>query len=252
MTDATLTRGSQDALISADMLVPFHKGWNKIDGVTVRGNRLTVDPDAYFFARESGVTWILCDWAGVRANLLGANETSETAIEQKVLDYVREFGRKTTDAAEILVTAELVYGHLFRDELLREPGLSSVPEQMPQMLRECATLMALNRVQIDGTIPQVGPAWMIAATAAVVYGLNEADAELLDELYHGTWFNEGRRVESVRAHAALGGRLVHGCQSKPNQSGGCVVPYGTDIAAFRDELNNFRTEWLARVRAMGA
>lgn len=93
---------------------------------------------------------------------------------------------------------------------------------------------------------------MIAATAAAVYGLDEPTAETLDELYHGTWFNESRRIESVLAHAALGGRLVHGCQPSPNQSGGCVVPYGTDIAGFRAELGTFRAEWLDRVRAMGA
>jgi len=28
----------------------------------------------------------------------------------------------------------------------------------------------------------------------------------------------------IKAHAALGGRLVHGYQSTPNQSGGAVVP----------------------------
>jgi hypothetical protein len=44
------------------------------------------------------------------------------------------------------------------------------------------------------------------------------------EVYHSTWFNESRRIESVKAHAALGGRLVHGCQSVPNQSGGACVP----------------------------
>ncbi|MEV8153393.1 hypothetical protein AB0R11_12375, partial [Streptomyces fradiae] len=30
---------------------------------------------------------------------------------------------------------------------------------------------------------------------------------------HGGWFNEPRRIESIKAHAALGGRLLHGCQS---------------------------------------
>jgi hypothetical protein len=250
--EATLTRDRHDALISVDMPAAFHEGWNKIEGVTVTGTRLTINPDDYFFAREPGVTWVLCDWAGVRANLLGARETSETAIEQQVLDYVREYGRETTDAAEVLLTAWGVNAYLFRDELRSDPGLAWVPEQMPRMLRECSTLTALNRVRIDGTIPQVGPAWMIAAAAAVVYGLDETTAETLDELYHGTWFNEGRRIESVLAHAALGGRLVHGCQSSPNMSGGCVVPYGTDIAAFRTELGTFRAEWLHRVHAMGA
>lgn len=56
--------------------------------------------------------------------------------------------------------------------------------------------------------------------------LDDATGAMLDEVYHSTWFNEYRRVESIKAHAALGGRLVHGCQSVPNQSGGACVPYG--------------------------
>lgn len=249
---AALTRDSRDALISVDLPVAFHPGWNKITGVTVEGTRLTIDPGTYFFSQDPGVTWVLCDWVTVQADLLKARETSQTAIEQCALDHVREHGRSTREPAEVLKNAWEVYAYLFRDDLLEDPGLARLPKQMPRMLRECATLMALNRVNVDGEIPQVGPAWMIAAVAAVVYDLDEATAETLDELYHGTWFNEGRRIESVLAHAALGGRLVHGCQSSPDMSGGCVVPYGTDIGKFRAELGAFKAEWLNRVRAMGA
>lgn len=250
MTEAaTLTQEPQD-VISVDLPEPFHPGWNKIPGVRVDDTRLSINPDVYFFRRDPGVAWTLCDWDAVRADLLGARETPETAIEQQVLDYVREHGRHTTDAAEVLRTAHEVYAYVFRGEQLLDPGLASVPPQMLRMLRECATLMALNRVTIDGQIPQVGPAWMIGAVAAVVYDLSDAAAEQLDELYHGTWFNEPRRIESVLAHAALGGRLVHGCQSSPNMSGGCVVPFGADIDAFRAELGAFRAEWLDRVRAL--
>ncbi|GAA4235609.1 hypothetical protein GCM10022254_43210 [Actinomadura meridiana] len=57
----------------------------------------------------------------------------------------------------------------------------------------------------------------------------------------------------VKAHVALGGRLVHGCQSgqEVNMAGGCVVPFGADIGRFRDELSAFRHEWIERVRACG-
>jgi hypothetical protein len=67
-------------------------------------------------------------------------------------------------------------------------------------------------------------------------------------VYHGTWFNESRRIESVKAHTALGGRLVHGCQSQPNLSGGAVAPYGTDISTFRDELAAMREDWISAIR----
>jgi outer membrane murein-binding lipoprotein Lpp len=61
-----------------------------------------------------------------------------------------------------------------------------------------------------------------------------------------------RRIESIKAHAALGGRLVHGCQSVPNQSGGAVVPYGASIDRFRQDLDAFRAEWLAAIRSCKA
>lgn len=117
------------------------------------------------------------------------------------------------------------------------------------MLREMGTMMSLNRVELTGSITTVGPAWFFPITAQVVYGLSEAEGAALDELYHGGFFNEYRRIESVKAHAALGGRLVHGCQSAPDQSGGCVVPYGTDMAQFQAELNGFKRQWMNAICA---
>lgn len=72
---------------------------------------------------------------------------------------------------------------------------------------------------------------------------------MLDEVYHGGWFNEHRRIESIKAHAALGGRLVHGCQSVPDQSGGVVAPYGASMANFRDDLAAFKAGWIEQVYA---
>ena len=77
----------------------------------------------------------------------------------------------------------------------------------------------------------------------------DAGWERVDELYHGGFFNETRRVESIKAHAALGGRLVHGCQSSPNMSGGVVAPYGLDVAQFTTELNAFKDDWRAAIHA---
>jgi hypothetical protein len=57
------------------------------------------------------------------------------------------------------------------------------------------------------------------------------------------------RIESIKAHVALGGRLVHGCQSVPNQSGGACVPYGASLKTFRAELSRFRAGWLDQVYA---
>ncbi|MER6808798.1 hypothetical protein ABT299_05925 [Spirillospora sp. NPDC000708] len=92
------------------------------------------------------------------------------------------------------------------------------------------TMMALNRVEMSGEITNVGPAWMFGEAAKVVFGLTTAEAEMIDELYRGSWFNEPRRVEQVKAHVALGGRLVHGCRSgvEVDMAGGCVAPFGFD------------------------
>ncbi len=65
-------------------------------------------------------------------------------------------------------------------------------------------------MEADGRISVVGPAWFFADTAQVVYDLDEPIVEKLDEVFHGGLFNENRRIESIKAHTALGGRLVHG------------------------------------------
>lgn len=228
--------------------LPFSSGWNRIPGLTVDGDTLVIDPAEYFFLFESPA-WTLCDWQKVRDELLDTTETTVQATEQRVLDFVRAHGRHTDNPADVLRTAWQVYEHIFREEHLTDPGLAWVTPQMLTALRECATLMALNRVNLDGHISNVGPAWMIAAAAAVAFDFSDDEAEQLDELYHGLWFNEPRRIESVLAHAALGGRLVHGCQSRPNMSGGCVVPYGCDIDSFYRNLGTMRGEWLTKVLA---
>jgi hypothetical protein len=232
----------------------FHHGWNAISGVTAQGTALTIDPEAYFF-RYTNPTWVVCDWDSVAADLVNVSETTDSAIEQIALDYVRTHGQVTDDPAEVLSIAYQAYSWLFRAEHLSDPGLMElgVTAQHRRMLTEMGTMMALNRVELTGEITNVGPAWMFGEAAKVVYGIEGAEAELLDELYHGTWFNETRRIESVKAHVALGGRLVHGCQSgtEINMAGGAVAPYGADMDRFRLELGTFRHTWIQAVRACG-
>ena len=79
--------------------------------------------------------------------------------------------------------------------------------------------------------------------------ITRADGRMLDEVYHGGWFNEYRRIEGIKAHTALGGRLVHGCQSVPDQSGGVVAPYGTSMADFAVELAGMKSEWIEQVES---
>jgi hypothetical protein len=241
---------SRPDVIQVQLPEPFSSGWNRIPGVHVQDCTLSIDPGEYFF-RYDNPRWLLVDWPLVRDKLLPAEETTEVAVEQQTLNFVKTHGRHTTDPAAVLCTAWEVYSYIFREAHLTDPGLAGVTVAQLRMLREMGTVMALNRVELDGEISNVGPAWMFPATCRVVHGLDEAEAEQVDELYHGTWFNEPRRIESVKAHAALGGRLVHGCQSRPNLSGGVVAPYGCDITAFKTQLAAFRTEWIERVLALG-
>lgn len=223
--------------------------WSRLPGVRVDGRTVTVDPTEYFFRFDAN-TWRVVDWELVRDRLLGVRETSEKALEQVALEFIQEHGHSTDDAAEVLTIAWHVYSYLFRDELLPVAGLEQIGTDELRMLREAAVFMALNKVELDGSISNVGPCWFFPAATGVVFDLDDEAGEALDEVYHGTWFNESRRVESILAHAALGGRLVHGCQSSPNQSGGALVPYGGSIERFRADLASFRDGWLAEVRAL--
>jgi hypothetical protein len=224
--------------------------WSRLPGVSVDGPAVTISPADYFFRFDSR-SWLVADWEAVRDCLLPVTETAEEAIEQVALEFIRANARVTTDPAEVLTIAWHVYSYLFRDELLPVAGLEQFGREELRMLREAATFMALNKVRDDGSIANVGPCSFFPAATGIVFDLEEA-GQMLDEVYHGTWFNEARRVESIKAHAALGGRLVHGCQSVPNQSGGAVVPYGASIDRFRQDLDAFRGEWLAAVRSCKA
>ncbi|OKJ74192.1 hypothetical protein [Streptomyces sp. CB02460] len=235
-------------VIEVTLPTEFHPGWSRLPGIQVVGRTLTIDPAEYFFRLESH-SWLVADWEMVRTELLPIHETTGSAVEQLALDFIKEHAKPTADPALVLRTAYEVYAYLFRSELLESAGLPNVTADHLRMLCEAATLMALNKVELDGHISNIGPCWFFPAATSVVFGLDEEEGRMLDELYHGGWFNEHRRIESVKAHAALGGRLVHGCQAAADQSGGVVAPYGATMSTFRQDLETFKAEWIARVYA---
>jgi hypothetical protein len=242
-----MTPTAAPPFIRATLPGPLDPRWSRLPGLEVDGSTVTLAPDYWF--RFENPSWLVCDWAGVCDELLPAAETGHQALEQTVLNYIRAHSRVTTDPAEVLGIAWHVYAHLFRDELLPVAGLEAIGPDELRMLRQAATLMALNKVEDTGHISNISPTWFFGAAVPVVFDLSDQAGQLIDEVYHGTWFNETRRIESVKAHAALGGRLVHGCQSGGNMSGGAVAPYGADIESFRSELGTMRAQWIEAVRA---
>jgi hypothetical protein len=236
------------ALISVELPEAFDPGWNRIPGITVAGNRVTIDPQEYFF-KLNDFSWLVIDWADVVRDVLDATETPDESLEQIALDYIKANAHTTTDAGQVLAIGYEVYRYIFRAEHLADLGMPEVTEDHLRMLRQAGTFMALNKVQLTGEIANIGPAWFFNSTTRAVFGLSDAEGDMLDEVYHGGWFNETRRLELVRAHTALGGRLVHGCQSVPSQTGGAVVPYGAPLQRFREELAAMKGEWIAAVEA---
>ncbi|MFF1479586.1 hypothetical protein ACFVYD_18835 [Streptomyces sp. NPDC058301] len=234
--------------ITVELPEAFDARWSRLPGIQVEGRRITIDPAEYFFRFESN-TWLISDWELVKSQLLEVEETTESAVEQLALHFIKQHGQSTSDADRVLATAYEVYAYLFRDEHLTGLGLPRITADHLRMLREAATLMALNKVELDGHISNVGPCWFFPAATSVVFDLGDEMGGMLDEVYHGGWFNEHRRLESIKAHAALGGRLVHGCQSVPDQTGGVVAPYGASMADFRDGLAQFKAGWIEQVYA---
>nr|WP_307671450.1 hypothetical protein [Streptomyces sp. V2I9] len=226
----------------------FHPGWNRLPGVRVEGRNLTIDSAEYFFRLESH-SWLVADWEKVLTELIPVDETTDSAVEQLALNFIRAHAKPTSDPALVLRTAYDVYGYLFRSDRLDSAGLPHVTTDHLRMLHEAATLMALNKVELDGHISNIGPCWFFPAATSVVFGLDDEEGRMLDELYHGAWFNEHRRIESIKAHAALGGRLVHGCQAAADQTGGVVAPYGATMTTFRQDLEAFKKGWIAQVYA---
>ncbi|MEV6673443.1 hypothetical protein [Streptomyces sp. NPDC051162] len=244
-----MTTATEHRTFSVELPEAFTETWNRIDGITVTGRTISINPGQYFFRYENP-SWLLVDWELVRSQLLDSAETSGQAIEQQALEFVQAHAVPTDDPAKVLATAYEVAGYLFRDEYVGVGNLD-VGKRELKALREATTIMAMNRVERDGHLSNVGPCWFFPVATSVVYGFTEEEGKKVDELYHGGWFNETRRRESVLAHAALGGRLVHGCQASADMMGGCVLTYGTDLERFAAELGALKTDWVDRVTAMG-
>lgn len=222
--------------------------WSRVPGININNGQAIIDIDAYFFRYEDP-QWKYIPWETVVSNWEKLDETTDSSLEQNCLSLVKEKSITTTDPTIVLENAEKAYEFLFDPKRIDLSGLPYVKDEHLKILKEASTLMALNRVDQDGRARNVGPAWFLPACSQKVYELTDKESEFIDELYHGTFFTEARRVDSVKAHTALGGRLVHGCQGQVNQSGGCVLSYGTSVEKFHLDLKSFRDEWMADIKS---
>lgn len=216
--------------------VGFHPGWNKISGLSVVDGQLTIDPMRYFVRCEDP-SWTYVPWELVRTCWSEIKETSEQALEQSALQFIAKHKHVTRDPLVVLTNAEAVYSYVFdRERLAMYDDLRDVSTADLRILRESSILCALNKVDLTGRITVIGPAWYFAQCARTVFELDQIDESRVDELFHGNFFNAARLRDQVRAHVALGGKLVHGCQGTGNGAGGCVVGYGTDVQRMQSEL----------------
>ena len=158
--------------ITVELPEAFDERWSRLPGIQVDGRSIAIDPAEYFFRFESN-TWLVADWELVKSQLLGVQETAESAVEQLALDFIKAHAESTSDPARVLSTAQAVYAYLFRDEHLVDLGLPQITAEHLRMLREAATLMALNKVELDGHISNVGPCWFFPAATSVVFDLSD-------------------------------------------------------------------------------
>ncbi|MCP5197404.1 MAG: hypothetical protein H6974_11565 [Gammaproteobacteria bacterium] len=222
--------------------------WNRVPGISVQEDKITIDTAKYFYRYENPV-WRMIEWETVLQYWPFLRETSEKSLEQCCLEFINCHSKITQNPSIVLQNAEKVYAFLFDEQ---RPDISDIPfltSKLLTVLRETSTLMALNRVEADGHASNVGPAWFFPVCSQKVFDLTNDESDHVDELYHGGFYMESRRADATRAHTALGGRLVHGCQSKPNMAGGCVVSYGASLNGFYADLNSFRRQWIQAIRA---
>ena len=218
----------------------FHPGWNKITGVTLEDGQLSIDPHQYFIRFEDP-SWTYVPWSIVQGHWSEIRETPDTALEQAAVQFIAANRRTTSDPVVVMRNAEAVYSYLYDHErLAMYDDLEDVTAADLRVLRECSILCALNRAALNGRITVIGPAWYFAQCARTVFSLDRTSEIRVDELFHGGFYNGARLDEQVRAHVALGGKLVHGCQGSGNGAGGCVVQYGTDVRAMQTELMALR------------
>lgn len=123
------------ATITVELPDAFDPRWNRLPGIQVDGKHITIDPAEYFFRFESS-TWLVADWELVKAQLLDVDETTGSAVEQLALDFIKNHGESTSDAARVLATAYGVYSYLFREEHLKP---ASVSRRSPPSTCACCT-----------------------------------------------------------------------------------------------------------------
>jgi len=221
--------------------------WERVPGVKVTDDGVTIDPNKYFFRYEEP-QWRIVDWEKVAENWEQLDESEGTTLEQKCLNFIKEHAITTNDPKLVLENSEKMYEFLYDSNRLDLSGLPHVNEKHLQALKEASTMMALNRVDRDGRARNVGPAWFFPVCTQKVFDLSDGETVEVDELYHGGFFTESRRVDGIKAHTALGGRLVHGCQGSANMAGGCVLEYGSSVEGFHDDLKSFRDEWIQVIK----
>jgi hypothetical protein len=224
--------------------------WDRVPGVSTSSTSVNIDLDKYFFRYEES-SWRIVDWSKVQEAWASLSETDECTLDQQCLNFVQRESRETKDGAEVLKNAAEVYNFIFDENRI---DLSVIPFAKPehlQILREMSIMMALNRVSKNGIIKNIGPAWFFADCAQQVYGLSDQTACELDDLYHGSFFNEWRRIDATKAHTALGGRLIHCCGTSTSgggHGGGVVVEYGTSSDNFHRDFKAHKQQWIAEIR----
>ncbi|MGV9984738.1 hypothetical protein ACWDUY_11800, partial [Streptomyces olivaceus] len=87
--------------ITAVLPEAFDERWSRLPGIQVDGRRITIDPAEYFFRFESN-TWLVADWELVKSRLLHVEETTESAVEQLTLEFIKTHAESTSDAARVL------------------------------------------------------------------------------------------------------------------------------------------------------
>ncbi|WP_405849067.1 hypothetical protein [Streptomyces sp. NBC_01518] len=172
MTTIDTTATTDTTAITVVLPEAFDERWSRLPGIQIDGRRITINPAEYFFRFESS-TWLVADWELVKSQLLNVEETTESAVEQLALNFIKAHAKSTSNAAQVLATAYEVYAYLFRDEHLAGLGLPQFTADHLRMLREAATLMALNKVELDGHISNVGPCWFFPAATSVVFDLDD-------------------------------------------------------------------------------
>lgn len=223
--------------------------WEIIPGITVKDEAIEINPEEYFFRYENP-QWKYVDWETVQNNWESLNESSDKSLEQKCLEFISKNAHSTNDPSVILENSEKVYSFLFDRERVNIGGKDNIPDNFLQILKEASTLMSLNRVELSGHASNVGPAWFFPIASQKVFNLSDEESMQLDELYHGGFYTESRRVDGIKAHVALGGRLVHGCQSAADMAGGCVLEYGANIQGFHNDLASFRDNWISMIKSL--